>query len=132
MRPLEHTAGICSCHGRLWSCVLIAFVMLCAGVADGQTLQDLFANRQTIVSTNGQTSRGNFTATVELGEPRHGGKVGGRSLWISWMAPTNGVVRFDTGDSGFDTLLSAYQFTNVAGATFADLREVARSDDSEG
>ena len=132
MRTFEHTAGIRSCHGRVWSCVLIAFAWLCAGVANGQTLQDLFANRQTITSTNGQTSRSNITATVEAGEPKHGGKVGGRSLWISWVAPTNGVIRFDTDDSNFDTLLSAYQFTNVAGATFAELREVARSDDFEG
>ncbi len=106
--------------------------MLCAGVADCQTLQDLFANRQTITSTNGQTSRSNTTATVEAGEPKHGGKPGGRSLWISWVAPTNGVIRFETETSGFDTLLSAYQFTNVAGSTFTDLREVARADDSEG
>ncbi len=74
----------------------------------------------------------NHTATVEAGEPKHGGKSGGHSLWISWVAPTNGVVRFQTEASGFDTLLSAYQFTNTSSATFADLREVARADDSEG
>jgi hypothetical protein len=132
MRILEPTAGIRSCHGRWLGCVLVVSVFLYAGIACGQSLQDLFANRQTITSTSGDLEKNNQTATVEPGEPRHGGKVGGRSLWISWVAPTNGVIRFQTETSGFDTLLSAYQFTNVSGSTFAELREVARSDDSEG
>lgn len=132
MKTLEPIAGIRSCHGRLWIRALMMAMMLCAGVVSGQSLQNLFTNRQTITSTSGILEKNNNTATVEVGEPKHGGKLGGHSLWISWFAPTNGIVRFKTEASGFDTLLSAYQFTNVAGSTFADLREVARADDSEG
>lgn len=103
-----------------------------AVAARGQALQDLFPNRETITSASGKLEQINQAATVETGEPKHGGKVGGHSLWISWVAPTNGVVKFETEASGFDTLLSAYQFVTSTGTTFADLREVARADDSEG
>ena len=48
------------------------------------------------------------------------------------MTPTNGVVGFQTKTGSFDTLLSAYQFNKAAGSIFAELREVARADDSEG
>jgi len=97
-----------------------------------QTLQDFFADRQTFTAASGRLNQSNTNATIEVGEPKHGGKTGGHSLWISWIAPTNGVVEFKTEASRFDTLLAVYQFTNANGSTFADLREVARADDSEG
>lgn len=106
--------------------------MFLAFPAGAQTLEDVFTNRQTITSASGQIEQSNTNATVEVGEPQHGGKQGGHSLWISWVAPTNGIVEFKTETSRFDTLLSAYQFTNGGGSTFSDLREVARADDSEG
>ncbi len=136
MRTLEPQAGMCSCHGRWRRCavgmaLLLNSLMLCE-VVRGQSLQDYFTNREVVLTTIGQLIQSNHFATVEPGEPKHGGKVGGHSLWISWIAPTNGVVEFETQASGFDTLLSAYQFTNPLGSAFADLREVARADDSEG
>lgn len=114
--------------GWLWLVVMC----LAASTTYGQNLEDLFASRVTFTSPDGLLVASNNNATVETGEPKHGGKVGGHSLWISWVAPTNGVVRFETETSNFDTLLSAYQFTNTSGSTFAELREVARADDSEG
>lgn len=115
----------------MWVGLALGTLLLIPGV-HGQTLQDFFTNRITITSPDGLLVGSNNNATVEIGEPKHGGKVGGHSLWISWVAPTNGVVRFETEASDFDTLLSAYQFTNAAGSIFAELREVARADDSEG
>ena len=103
-----------------------------SATTSAQTLQDTFTNRQTISSVSGQLLQNNSTATLEPNEPRHGGKPGGHSLWISWLAPTNGIIRFKTETSTFDTLLSAYKFTTTNETTFADLREVARADDSEG
>ena len=100
--------------------------------AAAQSLQDYFTNRLTITNLTGEITQNNSNATVEAGEPLHGGKPGGHSLWISWVARSNGIVTFKTETSGFDTLLSAYQFTATNGTTFADLREVARADDSEG
>ena len=125
-----------SCCGRRRSYALgIALALgalLSPAGLQGQSLQDLFINRETLLTATGLLEQSNDTATLEPGEPRHGGKVGGHSLWISWIAPTNGVVEFETEASGFDTLLSAYAFTTPAGSTFAELREAARADDSEG
>jgi len=119
-------------HGYLL--VLVFLLADCFGLfpAKAQSLQDYFTNRVTISSATGVISQNNSTATVEVGEPKHGGKPGGHSLWISWVAPTNGVIRFRTETSDFDTLLSAYKFDTTNGSTFADLREVARADDSDG
>ena len=111
--------------------LLLGSLLVCE-VVRGQSLQDYFTNREIVLTATGQLVQSNHFATVEAGEPKHGGKVGGHSLWISWVAPTNGVVEFETQVSGFDTLLSAYQFTNPTGSTFPELREVARADDSEG
>ena len=136
MRTFEPQAGMCSCHGRrrrfAAGVALLLGSLMMVEVVRGQSLQDFFTNREIVLTSTGQLVQTNHFATVEAGEPKHGGKVGGRSLWISWVAPTNGVVEFETEASGFDTLLSAYEFTNATGATFAELREVARADDSEG
>jgi hypothetical protein len=92
----------------------------------------MFTNRETILTLSGQLNGNNSAATVEPGEPNHGGKPGGHSLWISWVAPTNGVARFKTEGSGFDTLLAAYYFASTNDTTFDKLLVAARADDSEG
>jgi hypothetical protein len=74
----------------------------------------------TIVGHNLQSSR-------ELGEPSHAGKIGGRSVWVTWIAPTNGLVTFQTKGSSFDTLLAAY-----TGDAVNALTEVASDDDQGG
>lgn len=50
-------------------------------------------------------------------------------MWMNWRAPANGVVRFSTHGSGFDTTLAVYR-----GAVLSSLAdsEVARNDDAEG
>ncbi len=136
MKIFSPDAGPSTSRRAQRSCLRIALrlcmVLLLAGGANAQTLQDFFASRQTATSASGRVDQSNANATFEVGEPKHGGKTGGHSLWISWVAPTNGVVEFETEASGFDTLLSAYEFTTTNGTTFAELREVARADDSEG
>jgi hypothetical protein len=52
--------------------------------------------------------------------------------WISWIAPSNGVVRFETEHSAFDTLLSAYYFPTTNDTTLEQLMVAAVADDSEG
>lgn len=101
-------------------------------VGRGAALQDLFTNRETITATSGSINTNNSAATFEPGEPSHGGKTGGHSLWISWIAPTNGVATFKTEGSGFDTLLAAYYFGSTNDTTFDRLLTAASVDDSEG
>lgn len=102
-----------------------------SGLACAQSFEDYFTNRQTFTAASGLLTGGNTNATVEPGEPKHGGKTGGHSLWISWVAPSNGVARFKTETSGFDTLLSAYHFNSTNDTTLDTLIETARNDDSE-
>lgn len=90
-------------------------------------LADAFANRPVFleVSLAGKTS--NLTATDQTDEPRHAGKVGGRSLWMTWRPSQSGVATFATIGSSFDTLLAVY-----TGASLAGLEPVASDDDRGG
>ena len=91
---------------------------------------DLFSNRRAITGTNLTVTGSNVQASKEIGEPDHAGNVGGRSVWWSWSAPTNGDVTITTDDSThtdgspLDTLLGVYTGTNVS-----TLSLVASNDD---
>jgi hypothetical protein len=76
---------------------------------------DAFASAIDIVEHCFSGSNGG--ATSQSGEPRHAGKVGGKSIWYKWFAPTNGIVTFETTGSSFDTLLAVYTGTDIAALT---------------
>ena len=126
-RTTNHQVGNCR-RSALAILLLLAAVFRAGAVS----LQDYFTNRETIVTLSGTLLGDNSTATFEVGEPNHGGKRGGHSLWISWIAPTNGVATFDTHGSGFDTLLSAYTLNPTNATTVDRLHEEARNDDDPG
>ncbi len=128
---VNRTTGGRSCV--FWRSAFVLFVLL-ASLAGAQAVvfQDYFTNRETIFSTNGTLLGDNSAATFEVGEPNHGGKPGGHSLWVSWVAPTNGVATFDTHGSGFDTLMSAYTLNPTNGTQVTQLHEEARNDDDPG
>ena len=48
-------------------------------------------------------------------------------MWLTWVAPANGIVTFRTTGSSFDTLLAVY-----TGNTLGTLQAVASDDDSGG
>lgn len=113
--------------------IVVALFWLAGSLsAHAQALQDYFTNRITYTASSGDFTVNNAGATIETNEPNHGGKPGGHSLWISWTAPTNGVVRFKTQGSGFDTLLGTYRFVSTNNTTLDQLLLVANADDSEG
>jgi hypothetical protein len=97
------------------------------------SLSDTFANRTPLPSllNLGGTVRGsNASATEEPGEPRHDGKRGGSSVWVSWRSPLlmlAGIASVDTAGSGFDTLLAVYRGDNLGKLTL-----VASDDDRGG
>ena len=73
-------------------------------------VEDLFDLRGQLPPTQSGSGLGaNFDATTETGEPSHGGKRGGASIWYLWVAPTEGIATFDTRGSFFDTTLGAYE-----------------------
>src|SRR3954469_1203446 len=102
------------------------------GESQAASFQDMFTNRETVTATSGRLDGDNSAASVELNEPRHGGKAGGHSLWISWVAPADGVATFVTDNNNFDTLLSAYYFNTTNDTTLDKLHEAARDDDLVG
>ncbi len=77
---------------------------------------DHFTNRIVIATPNlavpiaftNQSIGRNTDATKEPGEPEHVFNAGGKSVWWSWTAPTDGDVRVTTDQSTFDTLLGVY------------------------
>jgi len=116
----------------IWALLIILGCLHGTERCQAQSFQDMFTNRETIITAQGSLGGNNTTATVEPGEPLHGGKTGGHSLWISWVAPTNGVATFETEGSGFDTLLGVYYLASTNDTALTNLIEAARADDSEG
>ncbi len=88
---------------------------------------DDFANRGSIADFLGSARGSNFNASGESGEPFHGKKPGGASVWLKWTAPFSGIATFDTRGSTFDTTLGVY-----TGAGLASLVSVAQDDDRGG
>ncbi|MCC6233895.1 MAG: immunoglobulin domain-containing protein, partial [Verrucomicrobiales bacterium] len=114
---------------RGWSFYLMVAAWLAVGprLAAAQW-QDQFAERETITGESGAISGDTSTATVEAGEPRHAGRRGGRSVWVSWVAPTDGVMTLSTTGSGFDTVLAVYHFNPGEGPGLDRLRSDAAND----
>ena len=65
-------------------------------------------------------------ATRELFEPCHDGKRGYHSVWLSWVAPQDGIVTLNTVGSECDTLLAVY-----TGQSLTSLVSVAADDDDD-
>jgi parallel beta-helix repeat protein len=67
-----------------------------------------------ITGSSGVAKGTNSAATKQMGEPKHAGKPGHHSVWYRWVAPANGIARFSTAGSSFDTLLAVYTGTDLA------------------
>jgi hypothetical protein len=98
------------------------------------TLQagDMFSNRVAIFGSSGTNAGSNVGATVEPGEPLHGGKVGGKSVWYKWTAPFTGIATMTTVGSDFDTLLGVYILKDKRHQSVTNLLAVAGNDDGGG
>ena len=90
-------------------------------------LADLFSNRALFTDPAGSLHGTTIGSGREAQEPNHASVPGGKSVWLSWRAPGDGVAVFDTAGSAFDTLLAVY-----AGPTLGGLTNVASDDDSAG
>jgi hypothetical protein len=88
---------------------------------------DRFADRTVLPGGSGLVGSSNATATKETGEPNHGGKPGGRSVWYRWVPPASGIATIQTSGSAFDTLLGVYTGNQVT-----TLVTVAQDEDSGG
>ncbi len=115
----------------VWRC-LAALVFLAVHRVHAADLNDLFADRTVFVTDSGTATGNNTGATLEPREPRHGGKPGGHSLWMSWVAPATGIATFDTDGSGLDTLLGVYTLDPGDKIPMDRLRLVLQNDDHDG
>ena len=88
-------------------------------------VNDAFASAVRLTGVGGVSRRTTAGATKEPGEPDHAGNPGGASVWYTWTAPADGVWRFYTAGSTFNTLLAAY-----SGASVDALSPVAANDDA--
>lgn len=99
-----------------------AYVLL---AAPALPFADNFASRGVINTALGIGNGYSAGATKETGEPKPCNGPVGKSVWITWVAPSNGIALFDTIGSAFDTVLGVYTGTNLT-----SLVEVASDDDT--
>lgn len=97
-----------------------------SGMAQRYTLlNDNFSSAKVITGFSGIVLGNNVAASQQVGEPRHAGLGGGRSIWYRWTAPDSDRTTFDTYGSDFDTVLAVYRGNAVNALT-----EVASNDDA--
>jgi hypothetical protein len=94
-------------------------------VSPSLPLADAFASRGLINTASGQGSGSTATATTETNEPSVCGQQVFKSVWLTWIAPADGVAVFSTVGSAFDTVLSVHTGTSIG-----SLVEVASDDDA--
>jgi len=85
---------------------------------------DNFANRRTVAGASATVTGSTTSATRESGEPNVAGVSGGKSIWYTWTALSNGTVTLSTAGSSFDTTLGVY-----TGSAVSALRLVVGNDD---
>ncbi|MGD0087980.1 MAG: protease pro-enzyme activation domain-containing protein [Verrucomicrobiota bacterium] len=78
---------------------------------------DFFVNAIPLSGNSGTILATNTAATKEVGEPNPAGNPGGKSLWWTFIPPSDGVFTLNTTNSSFDTILGLYTGTNVANLT---------------
>lgn len=81
-----------------------------------------FARAQVLAGTTGHVNGTTLNATLQLGEPRHGGS--GRSVWYRWTTPATRSWTFTTQGSSLDTVLALY-----TGQAVTALRRIGADDD---
>ncbi|HEY6166782.1 MAG TPA: PPC domain-containing protein, partial [Verrucomicrobiae bacterium] len=83
---------------------------------------DSFAARMALFGSSVATTGSNLGATKEVGEPDEN-FTGGKSVWWTWTAPSNGNLTVTTAGSSFDTTLAVYTgsvLTNLTLVAFND------------
>ncbi len=95
-------------------------------IEPGAAGSDAFSSSTVLEGAWVRLNATNTDATSEAGEPQHGGKPAGHSVWWSWTAPSTGTAVVSTDGSSFDTTLAVYR-----GDTLAALSLVAQNDNAK-
>lgn len=86
---------------------------------------DHFSNASPLAGTEGKLTANSLSASREFGEPLHAGNQGGRSIWYTFVPPSNGILTLDTRGSTFDTVIAVY-----SGNRLASLESLGSNDDA--
>ena len=97
----------------LWAALALALPAI--GSAAPPTNDD-FADAVELGGDQAEATGTTEEASVEAGEPNHGGESGGSSVWYAWQAARSGLVRLDC-SSSFETIVAVYRGSSVAALT---------------
>lgn len=92
----------------------------------GNITNDRFIKKPILASTTTSVSGSNDGATADTGEPAHAGFTATRSVWWTWVAPTDGYLSLDTlgsvneTDDALDTVLAVYTGSQIDSLTLID------------
>jgi len=78
------------------------------GAAVSLPFADNFADRGEITDTAGRVTTSNSGATREIGEPKHADSRTLATIWVSWVAPADGILNLNTRNSDFQTVIGLY------------------------
>jgi hypothetical protein len=96
-------------------------------MASALPFADNFADRGIINTASGIGSGTSVGAAKQSGDPQpYPGPIG-YTVWLTWVAPADGIAIFNTIGSTFDTVLGIYTGTNLS-----SLVQVAADDESGG
>jgi hypothetical protein len=97
-----------------------AFSAQAQAEADSPTVvNDMFADAMTLTLNGTSVGQNGLTlgATKEAGEPNHAENAGGKSVWFKFISAETRVVRINTMETNFDTLLAVYTGASVNNLT---------------
>lgn len=86
-----------------------------------------YSSPKELVGAVGRETTSNRDATSNSGEFLDGIFGSEHTLWYRWVAPSSGIVSFDTSGSDFDTVIGALECVDNSGAA----RSRASNDDAE-
>lgn len=116
---------------RVWVIRLLALLAGWGVAVQAQGFVDAFALRTEVTALQGRLTGSNVGATIEVDEPRHGGKSPAKSVWITFVSPATGLMSLEVDGQDFDVLLGVYRVKAGQPALLKNLERVARSDDSD-
>jgi hypothetical protein len=98
----------------------IIVALMAPGAADAKATNDLYRSATNVSALPFSETRSTATATIESGEPAACGQPN-NSVWYTYTAPTDRVIRVTTVGSSYDALVMAYV---VSGHGFAGLTPI--------
>lgn len=94
-----------------------------------QDFVDAFGSRVWVTGLKGTQTGSTVGTSIESDEPRHGGKASSHSVWLTWEAPSNGLMKIEVDGQDFDVLLGVYRLKAGEPPVLKSLERVASNDD---